>query len=120
MEPQEVSICLVVFDVVVDKGYSMVSCVGEFHPESVPWAVCFYIGYNILNYLLRIIISPIVGPFPILMVVFAVSNVVRVCGIYYPCHISIITKRQPVGCLIGCYRRVVAVVYYESALPSTS
>lgn len=89
------SICLVVFDVVVDKGYSMVSCVGEFHTKSVPWAVCFYIRYDVLDYLLRIIIGPIVSSFPILMVIFAVSNIVRVCGVYYSGHIFIITKEPP-------------------------
>ena len=83
MEPQEVSIRLVVFDVVVDKGYGVVSCVSEFHTESVPWAVCFYIRYNIFDYLFRIIIGPIVSSFSILMIIFTIGYIVRVCGVYY-------------------------------------
>ena len=110
MEPQEMSIRLVVFDVVVDKGYGMVSCVSKLHTESVPWAICIYIRYDIFDYLLRIIIGPIVSPFSILMIIFTIGYIVWVCGVYYPCHITIITKRQPVGRLIGCYRRVGAVV----------
>lgn len=79
----------------MNKHDSVVMRPHKTHPQGVPRAACLYIGYYILNYLLRIIISPIVGSFPILMIIPAIGYIVGVSGIYYLRHTYIITKKPP-------------------------
>ena len=70
---------------------SMVVGMEKAHPQCIPRPVSLDIRYNILDYLLRIIIGTIKMTLIIVVVCFAISNVVGVCSIYYSRHIFIIT-----------------------------
>ena len=73
----------------------MVAGSEEPHAQCIPVSIRLHIRYDILDYLLGIIVGPVEMSSVVLVVHFTVGYVIRVGGVYYSWHTFIITKKGP-------------------------